>query len=643
MPTATIADHRERMLRLLEHGRSYEFLTMEAAYRDACPDDDFIRLMAAREYLKLGLVAPAHDLLTMPAPTEASSAEWTALAATLATMPSGVVPWASRRSVLDANLRALAARGTDIASIRTAWATQQNAFELLRDRHGVEQVRRRDRAGHWQWIPFLGDHRAVDDARAMPDGVDQPMPGPYLFDGLDRGWYFERVYRATDDTFLGYSCALFVVEPDPARLALVLHLRDWHDILADPRVMVFVGDACMDDLRRAWDDSPDLPHPRQVFRLGPPRPASAPSIVEVVQDAARRREDAVRASYRDIVSRYAGRDRRYWAQRFDDALSGRGAPLRVLAAVSTHTTFLQHAMRDARHALEALGHKCRILTEDTCYTTISPLTYHAAMRDLDPDLFLSIDHLRPEFPWVVPPNLPILSWDQDQLPHVVTESNIAGMAEHDFVVGCSKNPFVRAGCNPTQYLHALVPTCPERFGGDPLTNNERATYACDVSYVSHASQTPRAFHEHERAQYGNATIGRLLDAMYDTLPAMLAKHRTVCGKLPAVVLDEASRRCGVVVRDAALRTRLMWWYLWRVGDRMFRHEALEWVGAWARKTGRRFRIYGHGWHDHPTLAPFAAGPADNGRELLCIYRASRINLQLMPAGFIHQRALDGLA
>ena len=92
-----------------------------------------------------------------------------------------------------------------------------------------------------------------------------------------------------------------------------------------------------------------------------------------------------------------------------------------------------------------------------------------------------------------------------------------------------------------------------------------------------------------------------------------------------------------------LRTRLIEWYLWRLGDRMFRHEALEWTATWARRSRRCFRIYGNGWEKHPTLAAFAAGPAENGRELLCIHRASKINLQLMPAGFIHQRALDGLA
>ena len=72
---------------------------------------------------------------------------------------------------------------------------------------------------------------------------------------------------------------------------------------------------------------------------------------------------------------------------------------------------------------------------------------------------------------------------------------------------------------------------------------------------------------------------------------------------------------------------------------------MRWIG-WPdglARTGVRSGSTANGWENHPTLSEFAAGPADNGRELLCIYRASKINLQLMPAGFIHQRALDGLA
>jgi len=151
------------------------------------------------------------------------------------------------------------------------------------------------------------------------------------------------------------------------------------------------------------------------------------------------------------------------------------------------------------------------------------------------------------------------------------------------------------------------------------------------------------FHDQEKKTYDHPTLARLLDEMYEQMPAMLAHSRIADMALMTTVLAEGCRRCGIAKLDPELEARLQGRYLWRLGDRMFRHEALEWVAQWARRTGRSFRIYGNGWNTHPTLAEFAAGPADNGRELLCIYRASRINLQLMPAGFIHQRSLDGMA
>ena len=80
------------------------------------------------------------------------------------------------------------------------------------------------------------------------------------------------------------------------------------------------------------------------------------------------------------------RDRHYWANRFKEALSGRGEPLRILAAVSTHTTFLQYSMRDVKRAFESLGHRCVFLEEQTPYDIMGPQTYHKAIRELDADL-----------------------------------------------------------------------------------------------------------------------------------------------------------------------------------------------------------------------------------------------------------------
>jgi len=651
MTTVTVNAQRDQVLRLLDAGDGYRFLSAAEPYLAACRDDHFVRLMMVREYLKLGLVGPARELVEVESAGLTLPAEFEEIRGPLAATRGGEGDqggslnrsWSEYEARFEANLAALQGRGIDVAQIRRCWEANAHRFELHRDNRGNDQVRWVDDGGWRRWIPCLGDHRAVADAQALPDDIRGNMPGPYLFEGIDLGWYFARMYEATRDTFLGFGCALFVVEPDPAMLAMVMHLHDWRELLSDRRVFWFVGPNCLERLRHAWDNDMDLPWPQRSFRLSAFRPACSPSALEVVREAGRGRDAAFNESHRELEVRYASRDVSYWARRFDEALSGREEPLRILAAVSKHTTFLQYSMRDAQRALEAMGHRCVVLSEKTNYQVTGAMTFHGAIRRLDPDLFFIIDHVRPEFESILPGNLPVLTWDQDCLPHVMTKAKLDRIAAHDFLVGCSKPRFLSYGYDPRQYLAAQVPACPEQFGGDALTEEERLRYTCDVSYVSHASQTPQAFHKAERSRHQDTRLTRLLDVMYEMLREHLPRHRVADGMLCTRVIDEGARRIGIEVRDEELRKHLAEWYLWRVADRVFRHEALEWVGRWARTTGRTFRIYGNGWERHATLAEFAAGAAQNGRELLCIHRASRINLQLMPAGFLHQRAMDGLA
>ncbi|MEK6675534.1 MAG: hypothetical protein AABZ47_07760 [Planctomycetota bacterium] len=643
MSTTTVDQHRVRMFQCLESGQGYPFLAMAEAYLDVVPEDEEVRLFTVREYLKLGLVTPAKEWVASRRAVSELSSEFEAIEIQLSTAADGMISWSRNTKRFQKNLAALSARGVETDILQKAWASGYRRFQCSRDAHGVYQIRMRDEDARWRWIPGLSQHDSIDQSRAMPEGVGELMPGPYLFEGLDLGGYFERVYRATQNTFLGYSCALFVVEPDPTLLAVVLHLRDWEEICSDPRVYWFLGCEATTRLREAFDSDLDLPFPRQAFQLSSFRAGCQPTSVETIQASANRREQDIRQSHRDLEARYANRNTTWWAKRFDEALSGKGESLRILASVSVHTTFLQHSMRDAIRALESLGHRCVLLMEKSNHHVIGPLNYHRVIREFDPDIFFALDHFRSEFGLLVPSNLPVLTWDQDQLPHVFTPKNLSGVAKHDFVAGCCKGLWVLMGKDPRQCFHARVPTCPEQFGGPELTDEERLRYGCDVSFVSHASQTPRVFHDQERAGWADPNLRRLIDTLFELLPTALEKHKVAGGWLCEELIDEACRRCGMVIHDGQVRNRLRGWYLWRLGDRIFRHESLEWVAKWARQTGRRFRIYGSGWETHPTLAEFAAGPAENGRELLCVYRASRINLQLMPAGFIHQRALDGLA
>ncbi len=622
---------------------TYGFVNAALSHLVDRPQDDDVRLKAAKAFLRLGIGVAARELLEGAGGAVREHPQFGQL---VESIPEGLgrQDWRSLKLRFDNNLRILAARGQDAESFGARWEEVRGQYELFMDANGVYQVRHRLPDGPAVYLPFLGDHTRLAEEAPLPQDIGQLMPGPYLFVGLDLGWYFARLWERTKDTFLGYSSALYIVEPEPVLVAVVLHLHDWRELLADERVMLFMGSDCVARFRRRLAGDENLLLPCEVYHLSKHRPMPGADVITVVDTIAGERVRRVSETASVLRERYEKRDASYWGRRFAEALEGSGPPLRILAPVSTHTSFLQYSMRDAKEAVERMGHEFRIITESTCYKTVAVGTYHDEILRSDPDLFFVIDHIRPEFGAIVPANLPVMCWDQDALPGVFTPEKVRQMSPLDTVVGLPKYEcLAQFDCDPRQFLVAQMPTSPGQFDGSALTEEELDAYRCDVSYVSHASQTPQAFHESELAMYQDEGIRRLLNDLYPAVVQAVRSGVLIKGAMQRALLAESEARTGISVVDPTVRNRLIRWYLWRLCDRVFRHQALEWAAEWARSRGAALRIYGNGWDKHPTLAPFAAGPAQNGRELLCIYRASVINLQLMPAGFLHQRALDGLA
>ncbi|MFQ5491636.1 MAG: hypothetical protein ACE5GE_13040, partial [Phycisphaerae bacterium] len=606
-------------------------------------EGDGLRLRAAQAFLDLGLGEPAHELLSAAGQTVKAHPEFAGM---IETIPRtlGSQSWADHNHQFEQNLAELAKHGDQADTVAAAWRCEIDNYELYIDRQRVHQVRHRPTTGRDVWIGTLGHHRQLADSANLPPDIEQLMPGPYLFEGLDLGWFFHRVWHRTQNTFLQFSTALYLVEPDPALMAVVLHLHDWTRILADPRVKVFVGPDCTQRFEKLLHESLDWPAPVHAFCLSRHRPAPQPSAYEAATSIQRYRTSIAVQGMTDLQDRYAGRDARYWAKRFAEALDGTGPPLRILGPVSTHTTFLKYSMRDAQAAVERLGHTFRIVTESTLHEKISVTTYHRIMAEFEPDLLFLLDHLRPAFAGIIPDNLPMMTFDQDNLPGSFAKDKVEAMSCLDTVVGmphCETQALYK--CDPRQFLACQIPTDPGQWESQDLTSEEVQRYTCDISYVSHASQTAAGFHQSQLPQIQDPNVLRLLDAIYPLAVDAVQAGQPVDGRFMRHLLAQGEQQVGMQVRDDAVRNHLLGWYIWRLCDRVFRHQALEWAAEWARQRGRSLRIYGNGWDQHPTLAEFAAGPADNGRELTCIYRASKINLQLMPAGFIHQRALDGLS
>ncbi|MCH7873412.1 MAG: hypothetical protein IID33_17075, partial [Planctomycetes bacterium] len=345
--------------------------------------DPRVLLRTARIYVQLGLASPARELLARM-PNSSHDGDRAALIELTISAREGRISWRTCSGRFRRNVDAWAARCPDAGELPAIWEAVQDRYQLYRTIDGNYQLRSTHETGGGRWLSALADHRRLDEARPMPHGGTTLMPAPCVFEGLGLGWYFRRVYQATQRTFLNYSSPLFVVEPNPVWFAISLHLHDWRDPLSDPRVMFFVGPDAVPRFERALMADGDLQLPGAHVHGHTWNETRDGRVIEAVQRAGQRRERLNRRSLGRIDARYLDRTATYWGQRFATALDGDGPPLRILAVTSRYTTFLQYSMRDALQALEALGHRTRLLIEPSDHHVLGTASYHRAILEFDP-------------------------------------------------------------------------------------------------------------------------------------------------------------------------------------------------------------------------------------------------------------------
>ena len=152
----------------------------------------------------------------------------------------GLVPWSSRARRFAANLAALELRTPQGAAFVRNAAAGLSRYELHLAADGNFQVFDTQQPPHLAWLGGMLDHKGQTRLLQF-DRKLTPVPNPVAFDGVGFGWLFTHVLESTANTFLNYSCALYVLEPDPLALAMLLHMHDWRAIIAQPRVRWFIG------------------------------------------------------------------------------------------------------------------------------------------------------------------------------------------------------------------------------------------------------------------------------------------------------------------------------------------------------------------------------------------------------------------
>jgi hypothetical protein len=433
-----------------------------------------------------------------------------------------------------------------------------------------------------------------------------------------------------------FSCAVYVVEPDLASACILLNLQDlrpWRH-----RLRMFAGPTAQGDFETALESHSnwDLPATMVGERIEQRAALDlAAATARVTQKRAHR--DAAAAS--ETQAHYGQITRDEWAKRFEEASEGRRR-LKVMGMTSRYTTVLQYSMEELGAAVRAAGHEFVLCKEpDDQSANVGEVQ---AICEHKPDLLMTISRLRSENPRL-PKNVPALCWDQDNLPCMRSEAARKALDAFTYVAGAGAwqgyqdLDWPRRNC-----ILAFLGAATHRYHNGPPDEALIAKHRCTFSYTSNASGSPESLVEELRRSYA---AGSRVQALFDrALREVLTRAKNGYAwdsAHIAIFLDEVIAAGNYPVPAAARVEIIM--HLRSISDRAFRHVALEWVAEYCEKKGKTLRLYGKGWEGNPRFAKFAAGFLEPGEELRAVYRASEINLQIIETGFLHSRALDGLA
>ena len=455
---------------------------------------------------------------------------------------------------------------------------------------------------------------------------------PVLVAGEDLGWLWDRLYRlpCRSPDFVGFRPPLYFAIAHLQRLWLILHLQDWQDLLADRRVRLFVGSDAIAQFGRCMSRDWTYKWPQRSVTVDATVWPDGVTLETLHRQASADVTRALTAAKAYATPAQAASVSARWTA---------GLPLRVLGITTRFSVFIQHSMRDWLAGFEGLGHQTQLLIEQADHETHNTLVRASACAAFRPDLVIAIGHHRQTLPGV-PAHVPVAMYVQDLLPRIYSPDAGAAQGPLDFCVGAGRlHLSKRYGYPADRFLPAPVGINEHRFAPTPPTEAEHAAFGCDVAYVSHHS-TPADVELTRHLQTLNSPQAEKL--FRDVFDRMTAHYDSGGEALlePGVraMLRAAMDSTGVSC-DARAETDAVHFFRERIGNALFRHQTLKWVAD----LGVDLRIYGRGWESHPALRRHARGVADNVGQLSAIYRASRINLQAIVTGAMHQRLFDGLA
>jgi len=628
---------RDDLVRAGQSGRPWDFLPLAAQALDQIQGDHALRFLTAANLARLGLRTLANEQLALLP----DHPDVNALRAAVARLPDDTVvpprclhlgalqldniqPTHDCFKTLDGNLitrpRTAHRAAEPSAALRTTRFINQHAHAKAL----LDQVRQRS---------------AADLSRIVLHGLSAPL--------------FKALYDATPTSPIGFAPRIIIAQHDPAEFLEQLAITDLTGELNDPRVELYIGPDATTRLAAKLRERTPYALPTIVLPSPTLPTPCTPSLPDTVSAALTHQHTEFEQLTTALTTRYAERDATYWRECFgtppspSHRLTASPSHLRILLPTSRFSTYVQHAAHDLAAALTRAGHRAQVLIEPDAHTELAANAYLRAIDELDPDLIITINYPRACLARAIPPRIPYIAWLQDAMPHLFRAELGRAQTDFDFIAGHTfADLFLRHEYPTDRLLPIALVADPHKFHRGPVAPDLARKHTCDIAFVSHHAETPRAMFERLRAEMRhNPGAQRAFDALWPEIQAAASECAHTCHhlRLRNAARDRLRNALGREPDSPADQDTLHKIYQHAaipLADRLIRHEALEWAAAIARRRNLRFHLYGKHWDRHPTLAEFARGELPHNDELRASYRCAGVHLHLSGTALVHQRVVE---
>ncbi|MGN0349348.1 MAG: glycosyltransferase [Roseburia sp.] len=405
------------------------------------------------------------------------------------------------------------------------------------------------------------------------------------------------------ESFMDMNLPVYLVF-DRIYWELFAQLYDIQTLLETKRVVFLVGIQSLQN----WFSNMQTIFPTRIYcgSVNPLHGAVMTQIIDVSYEKMQQQMQEVEIYYRTCLGEIHGRIRKQTP--------------RVMVCTCRFTTALQYHARDCMEAAKRLGCDVRYLIEEDGLHRIENRYIIDAIAQFKPDIVLTLDHFRYEYPRV-PKEIVWLTWIQDPMPHIMDRSTPGRLTGRDIVLSHFTGWKKFDDIGYRDVVAAPIPANAMIYKPYLLTEEEEERYSCDVCLVCHAADVDR--HIAEQLEEIPDSLKESVCAIYKGYEAYVRETGElfyVEDEFALYIQGALEQHYQIMLPKEALEYLAEDMRLY-FNQRVYRQVLVDWI---LEAGFRNIRLWGNGWSDIEKYVDYAMGAAQNGETLAKIYQASKI-------------------